>query len=407
MFNNLEALCIQMKQQEIIELISKGKTEKGIEIILRDDIGNFPSYKQEAIILLSSRINSLKKKYHLGIITSEQYEVDRTKISLGLLQLIKTLNEDDFGRDLKKYKELEPKTLEGTKVGNYEILKFLGAGGFGNVYLARQIHLHSIYAIKISHEIKVGKGYLDNIISFGIRSLKSLRHRNVIAVHDVGEIEIEATPRIYIVMDYISGGTLDGLPKSNLSNEDINKKIEIFRKVCLAIEAAHNLIHHNRFGFEVHGLYHGDIKPQNILIDDLNEPVVIDFMFVDMSSLYEIIVNTPQKIDNSTAAFGTPGYMPFEQEQNGIVNKQTDIFSLGILLFEIFSSIRFSDLKELTESSIRSHLKKENPSIPSYISKIIYTSTRKALNERYKTVGELLDNLEKDKPSWWKKLLKK
>ena len=75
-------------------------------------------------------------------------------------------------------------------------------------------------------------------------------------------------------------------------------------------------------------------------------------MFVDMNSLYEIIVNSPQKMDSrATAAFGTPGYMPFEQEQNGIVNRQTDIYSLGVLLFEIFSSTRFLELKEKTKKS--------------------------------------------------------
>lgn len=91
-----------MNQQKIIELISKGETEKGIEFILQDEIGSFPPFKQEAIILLSSRINSLKKKYHLGIVTSEQYEVDRTKISLDLLQLIRTLNDDDFEQGLNR-----------------------------------------------------------------------------------------------------------------------------------------------------------------------------------------------------------------------------------------------------------------------------------------------------------------
>jgi serine/threonine-protein kinase len=395
-----------MQQQKIIKLISKGETEKGMDLILRSEIENFPSHKQAAIILLSSRINSLKKKYHLGLLTAEQYEVEQSKVSLDLLYLIKTLKENNFTGDSKE-KALEPKSLEGTRVGNYEILKFLGAGGFGNVYLAKQVHLHSVYAIKISHEIKVGREYLDNIISVGISSLKSLKHRNVITVHDVGEIEIDSNPRIYIVMDYIKGGTLDELAKSDLSKEAINNKIAIFRKVCLAIEAAHKLVHHNRFGFEIHGLYHGDIKPQNILMEEQNEPIVIDFMFVDMNSLYEIIVNTPEKINNSTAAFGTPGYMPFEQAQNGLVNKQTDIYALGILLFEIFTSIRFSDLREITESSIRAHLKEANPNIPNYVSKIVYNSTRKAPSERYKTVGGLLGDLGSDQTSWWRKLLKK
>jgi serine/threonine protein kinase len=391
-------------KKDILDLISKGETEKGVELLLRKEIGDYSSYIQEEIILLSSRINTLKKKYHLGLLTSDQYSADRNKINLDLLYPIKNTQNS---HDEKNNSDLSPEYFEGKKVGNFELLKFIGAGGFGNVYLAKHIHLHSIYAIKISHEIKVGKEYLDNIISFGIRSLKALRHKNIITVHDVGELQIEDNPRIYIVMDYISEGTLDELPKQNLSNEKINQKIEIFRKICSAIEAAHNLIHSNRFGHEIHGLYHGDIKPQNVLLDDRNEPVVIDFMFVDMNSLYEIIVNTPQKITDATAAFGTPGYMPFEQEQKGIVNKQTDIFSLGILLFEIFSSIRFSDFKNRDVNSLKNHLRKENPNIPDYVSKIVYNSTRREPEERYKSVNQLLDNLENSKPSWWKKFIKK
>lgn len=396
-----------MDRKRLEELISKDESEKGIEMLIREGIEHCPSFQQKELILLSSRFNSLKKKHHLGVLTSEQYQIERNKLNLDLLHFVKTFQPKTINKIVEPPPASPPQSLEGMRFGNYELLKFLGGGGFGNVYLAKQLHLHHTCAIKVSHEVKVGKEFLDDIISFSIRSLKSLKHKNIITIHDVGEVEVEDSPRIYIVMDYVSGGTLDELPKQNLTREAVERRIEIFRKVCAAIDAAHNLTYADRFGFAAQGIYHGDIKPQNIMLDEQNEPIVIDFMFVDMNSLYEIMVNTPQKMDRSTAAFGTPGYMPFEQEQNGIVNRQTDVYSLGILLFEIFSSTRFEELTDKSNKSIKRHLKKENPNLPGYISEIIFESTRKDPAERYETVSRILGRLERGNASWWRRFMKK
>ena len=301
----------------------------------------------------------------------------------------------------------------GLKIMNYEIIEYIHAGGFGGVYKARHNKLRNIVALKISHEIDEGFEFLDEIMSVGITGLQLLNHKYIIRTIDMGEIIINDSKRIFIIMEYISGGTLADLNKENLSGDEVLKRIEIFKKVCRGMHYSHNIRYRNKLGFQSTGLMHGDIKPANILLTETLEPRIMDFMFVDMSKLVEIKLKLPEEIERlncATMAFGTEGYMPLEQKINGIVTEKTDIYGLGILLFEILCPIKFSDSKFInpTESSIKQiheFLKRNCANLPKYVSKIIHKATKERDYERYYSVQEIIDEIEMGDP-WYQKILR-
>ena len=194
-------------------------------------------------------------------------------------------------------------------------------------------------------------------------------------------------------MEFITGGTLNELPKENLSIDEINGRLKIFEKICEAILYAHTRKYRNTAGYTVTGLMHGDIKPGNVLLTEERDPKVMDFMFVDLHRLLEIETKTPKRLDfvrYATMAAGTPGYMSPEQAIQGEVNEQTDIYALGILLFEMFSPKRFADFKFKDSLQIESRLKTCCKHIPKYVSDIIHKATQRAPENRFSSVHEII-----------------
>lgn len=299
----------------------------------------------------------------------------------------------------------------GLSILNYEIVEYIHAGGFGGVYKAKHNRLGTVYAIKISHEIDEGFEFLDEIMSIGITGLQLLNHKYIVKTYDVGEIVIHGTKRMFIVMEFIDGGTLADLEKQNLSYSEVLNRIEIFKKVCRGIYYSHTLRYTNKLGFQSQGLMHGDIKPANILLTKSFEPRIMDFMFVDMSKLVEIKVKLPQVIEKAaakTSAFGTDGYMPLEQKIHGIVTERTDIYSLGILLFEILNPVKYSEseFKNPTRRSvaeIHSFLSNNCERLPKFVSKIIYKATQENEFDRYYDVNQIIKDIEKGDP-WYQKI---
>lgn len=132
----------------------------------------------------------------------------------------------------------------------------------------------------------------------------------------------------------------------------------------------------------------------------------MDFMFVDMSKLVEIKVKMPAIIKTrnmATGAFGTQGYMPLEQKIHGIVTERTDIYALGILLFELLCPYKFSSYKFDSPNQIHSFLSKSCIFVPNFISKIIFKATQEKELNRYETVKEVIAEIENNN-KWYRRL---
>ena len=208
-------------------------------------------------------------------------------------------------------------------LGRFRVQKVLGEGAFGKVYLAKDEQLNRLVAIKISKEIINDKNVLDSFLSEA-QMLAKLDHPNIVPVHDVGN---SATEGFFIISKYLDGGTLSKALTTNAS--DI---IWVCKTIAMIADGLHHA--HTR------GLVHRDIKPDNILLDASGSPCIVDFGL----ALKE------ESFGQGKGLMGTPLYMSPEQAsgEGHRVDGRSDIFSLGVILYEMLAGRRPFEAKNVT-----------------------------------------------------------
>src|SRR5215510_1893989 len=197
----------------------------------------------------------------------------------------------------------------GSRLGPYEILAPIGAGGMGEVYKARDTRLDRVVAIKVCGE------QFNERFEREARAVAALNHPNICALYDVG-------PN-YLVMEYVEGPTLAGpIP--------LAEALPIARQICEALEAAHEK-----------GIIHRDLKPANIKLTSNGRVKVLDFGLA--KAFHEehqpTLSNSPTLMGASVPGviLGTAAYMPPEQARGREVDRRTDIFAFGAVLYEMLS----------------------------------------------------------------------
>ncbi|MEZ6117181.1 MAG: serine/threonine-protein kinase [Pirellulaceae bacterium] len=262
-----------------------------------------------------------------------------------------------------------------TRLGRYEILSTLGQGGFGEVYLAYDPQLQRQVAIKIPRQ---GHSGSHELFLNEARSLASLRHPSIIAVLDFG---VADDGRNFIVMDYIHGQSLAELLKTK--RPPIDHAVEIMIEICEAVHHAHQK-----------GLIHRDIKPGNIIMDLDGVARLGDFGLARLS-------DSPDH--QYSDKVGTPAYMSPEQIEADAwetVDERTDIWSLGVTLFELFTGQRPFPAKkrEAVFEQIRNHVppavSNSNPCATELIDVIVSRCLAKSADERIQSAGELVNLLQ-------------
>ena len=269
------------------------------------------------------------------------------------------------------------------KIGKYEIISILGKGAMGIVYKALDPDIDRQVAIKtIRFDLASETTDNEEIMQRFMREAQAagrLSHPNIITIFDVGR-EKDLT---YIVMQFIEGPSLQRLIAhgEKFSIQEITK---IMEQVCGALDYAHQ-----------HGIVHRDIKPGNILLDNVRKPFICDFGVarVDTSTLTQ-----------SGTAVGTPSYMSPEQVMGKKVDKRSDIFSLGCILYEFLTGRRPFEAESIT-TVIYKIINEEPPSLsevkkglPAGFEKIIGKALAKDPNDRYQDCNQLaadLRNLDK------------
>lgn len=234
----------------------------------------------------------------------------------------------------------EPEKLEGARIGHYALQKFVGMGGTGAVYRGFSVPLGRVVAVKVFYPIEADESGVTKATERGIRGLAALHQQNIATVLDFGfvtEAE-EVTP--YIVYEFIVGKPLDEWSK-HIQGEPgaMKRRIVVALKLVDALDAAHSCSFIGNLGFLEHGVFHGDVKPSNILIRPGDEPVLLDFMMPDLQrlsaaqngwSMWEKDAGGKYHYERPiTGVFGTPGFMPPEQEVDGIVTPESDTYALG------------------------------------------------------------------------------
>ena len=259
--------------------------------------------------------------------------------------------------------------------GRYEIIEQVGVGGMSYVYKAYDSKKHKIVAIKVlKDELSLDDEFVKKFKSEALAS-KDIKHKNVISAYDV----IDEDNLHYIVMEYFEGTTLNKYIKEHekLSNEEV---VDISLQVARGISAAHNK-----------GIIHRDIKPQNIVINAKHEAKITDF------GIARAITSTTKNI----SVIGTVHYISPEQVRNTKVDFRSDIYSFGCTIYEMITGeVPFSGDTplEIIISHLRENIKQPhlvNKSIYPSLEKIILKSTRMIPRERYQTIDELIDDLER------------
>jgi serine/threonine protein kinase/Tfp pilus assembly protein PilF len=301
----------------------------------------------------------------------------------------------------------------GSRIGNYKLLKILGEGGMGIIYLARQEEpVRRRVALKI---IKPGMDTKRVLARFEAerQALALLDHPNIAQVYDAGTAD---SGRPYFVMEYVKGTSITEFCDRHMLS--IEERLRLFQQVCQAVQHAHQK-----------GIIHRDIKPSNILVTSENDhvvPKIIDFGVAKalIQPLTERTLVTEQG-----QLFGTPEYMSPEQADmvNEDIDTRSDVYSLGVLLYGLLTGVlpfdpqtlrdggidnirktirdtdpktpstRLTDLGEeaakIAEmrrtqiSTLARHLRKELEWIP-------LKAMRKERSERYRTASELADDIE-------------
>jgi HAMP domain-containing protein len=264
----------------------------------------------------------------------------------------------------------------------YEVLSTLGKGGMGVVYRARDLTLDDIVALKVlrGEMLKDDPTHLERFKQ-EIKLARRITHRNVLRTHDFGEAA--GTP--YISMEYLEGVTLKDLIK-NKGALPVPVGLRIAKQMCQGLEAAH-----------LQGVVHRDIKPQNMLIlPETGDLKIMDFGIARVQAV------KPGEAGLTTAGtvMGTPDYMSPEQAQGLPADFRSDIYSLGIVLFEVFTgALPFSGdtMMQIVLSHIRNPPpapRSVNPRVPERLEAIILRAIEKDPARRYQSVGDLLDDLD-------------
>ena len=207
--------------------------------------------------------------------------------------------------------------------GRYRIIALLGRGGMGEVYRADDLTLGQPVALKFLPEEASKDETLLERFRNEVRLSRRVSHPNVCRVYDVGEVD----GHTFFTMEYVDGEDLASLLR-RIGRLPADKALEIARQLCAGLAAAH-----------AKGVLHRDLKPANIMLDGRGQVVVTDF---GLAGLVD-------QIPGSDVRSGTPAYMAPEQLEGKEVNAKSDIYSLGLVLYEIFTGKRAFSVESLPE----------------------------------------------------------
>ncbi len=267
----------------------------------------------------------------------------------------------------------------GKETGNYRILKELGKGGMGVVYKANQISLGRMVAMKVLPQHLTTNPSFIKRFKNEARAIAKLNHPNIVQIFDVGQDD----GTHYYTMEFIEGPPLDEIIYRD-GRLPLDRAINIILQVAGALQYAHG-----------QGIVHRDIKPSNIMIDKSGRIKVTDFGLALQQK------TTRLTIDGGIV--GTPEYMSPEQAVGQTATAQSDIYSLGIVFYELLTGkVPFeADSPLMLLNKIRDSEPQWpcsiNPDIPAGIEKVIRNMMSKKPQDRYQSCQELIQDIKRFK----------
>jgi serine/threonine protein kinase len=268
----------------------------------------------------------------------------------------------------------------GETISHYKLLSQIGEGGMGIVYLGEQTNLNRKVAIKeLNSGLTENPQFKERFINEA-RILAKLSHPNIVTVYDL----ISDGGRFFIVMEYIIGENVSEYIIRNRAAFELKRCINIFKHILSAFSYAHS-----------EGIIHRDIKPSNIILQQNDVPKILDFGIAKITNLNMGMTKTGTKM-------GSVFYMSPEQVMGENVDKRTDVYSLGITLFEMLTGSLPFNVDTDSEYKVQTKIVNEplpsvryyNPRLPEQIDLIIAKATAKRIQDRFSGCEEFYYALE-------------
>ncbi|MFQ3536649.1 MAG: protein kinase [Aggregatilineales bacterium] len=265
--------------------------------------------------------------------------------------------------------------LSGQTLGKYQILERLGRGGMATVYRAYQSGMDRMVAVKVLHPQYTDDPSFVERFKREACSVGVLRHPNIVQVIDFDVQD----GHYYMVMEYVETESLKNRLQQ-LGGLPVREALSIVRKLADALAYAH-----------AHGILHRDVKPANVLMSKSGEPILTDFGIAKLMDLTGLTA--------SGAAIGTPAYMSPEAGRGDQVDERSDVYSLGVMLYEMLSGHLPFDadtpyaviLKHINEPP--PPLGQRVPHLPEVVERIVIKALEKDKSRRYQSAAEMRDAL--------------
>jgi eukaryotic-like serine/threonine-protein kinase len=277
----------------------------------------------------------------------------------------------------------QTKSLAGQSFGPYQIFRPLGSGGMGEVYLAEDTRLGRKVALKVLPAQFTREEERIRRFQQEARAASALNHPNIITIYEIGEID----SLHFIATEFIEGETL----RRHLAGKQmkISEALQVATKVASALCAAHEA-----------GIVHRDIKPENIILRTDRIVKVVDFGLVKLTEQKSDVAESPTLVKTTPGmVMGTAQYMSPEQARGLSIDARTDIWSLGVVLYEMiggrvpFEGATSSDVIAAILDREPVTLARYSPEVPTELEWIVKKALRKDKEERYQTARELLTDL--------------
>ncbi|HEV2664272.1 MAG TPA: serine/threonine-protein kinase, partial [Blastocatellia bacterium] len=286
--------------------------------------------------------------------------------------------------------------IAGSRIGAYQLLEPLGRGGMGEVHLALDTRLGRKVAVKLLPARFTTDAGRVRRFAQEARSVSALNHPNIITIHEIGKVRTEAGDTHYIVTEYVEGETLRqrmaNAPQGRLSLVDA---LDVAAQIATALATAHEA-----------GIAHRDIKPENVMARRDGIIKVLDFGLAKLTEPASPVVDSQASTmaRNSTEAgmvMGTPRYMSPEQARGDKVDVRTDIFSLGVMLYEMvagrppFAGVTPNETIAAILRDSPPPLAECAPDAPPEMEEILSKALSKNREDRHLTASELLADLQR------------